>query len=177
MTLTCVVAWVTALALSSTINAGAQESLRNAAPLVRNGERVRLTTPSLSPTRRVGLYAGVRNDSLLLRNLTVPESVPLAIHDIRRFYVSEGVGKRSRRASVGWGIGGMVAGALLGMALGEVFFDNSTGCGTFDFTGCQEEVFGVFFLGVMGGAAGATIAYNVSRRPRERWRSVPLERR
>jgi len=172
-----VVAWISALALPSAIDAGAQETRPNATPLARVGERVRVTTPSLSPNRRVGLYAGIRNDSLLLRNLTVRDSVPLALHDIRRFYVSQGVGKRSRRASVGWGIGGMVGGALLGMALGEVFFDNSTGCDTFDFTGCQEEAFAVFFLGLMGGVAGTTISYNLSRRPRERWRSVALERR
>lgn len=63
--------------------------------------------------------------------------------------------------------------AGVGVLAGTVGWENSTGCGTFDFTGCQEENNARFLLGVLGAAAGGTMGWNIGRRPRDVWQRVP----
>lgn len=163
--------------LNSAIGVGAQEMQSAAAGLPRSGERVRVTTPSLQPRRQIMLFIGVRNDLLFLRTVKGGDSAAFPIPAVTRFDVSQGVGKPTARVSVAWGIAGLVGGVLVGSAIGRSRYDNSTGCGTFDFFGCQEQVFAVLGFGLVGGLAGGTMAFNLSRRPRERWRTVQLDHR
>jgi hypothetical protein len=168
----CVI--VLGLALAGSSQASAQERGPSATSRLIVGSRVRVTTPSLSPQRRVSFYGGQRNDSLFLLALPRLDSTGLAIADIRQLERSDGVQTRSKRASLIWALSGLAGGTLLGIGLGSVLFEDAKGCGTYDFTGCNEGTMGQGILGLAGGLAGVTIAFNYSRKPRETWHRVSL---
>ncbi|MGH7679571.1 MAG: hypothetical protein ACRENU_13965 [Gemmatimonadaceae bacterium] len=155
----------------------AGQELQGTVTSVREGARVRLTVPTLRPQKRVGEFSRMVNDSVFFLRESRSDSLVVPLLMVRSIEVSQGMSKRPRRMSILWGATGLVGGMLAARAVARANVENSTGCGFMDILGCSEEDMATGLAGVAGGLAGATIAFNLSRRPRETWRRVSITQR
>ena len=157
-----------ALAFTST-PARAQFTAGDSLPLLA-GARVRVTAPPLGPQPGVFRFAGLRNDTLLLRppKGASVDTTAIPLGAVARIETSRGW---RRRALSGAAVG-LVAGATLGALLGHAAWDEpdpfcERNCGPR--TRRQSAV----QVGISGAQAGAALGALVGRFVMgERWESV-----
>ena len=129
---------------------------------ISSGDRVRVTTPSLSGGPFVGTVGTLDNDSLVVQGAGDPRR--LALGSVTHLELSRGLKSNARR---GAGIG-FLLGAGVGAAIGS-------GCDTYSlgFTKGQCIAGAAIILGVGGGLAGGITGALIRT---ERWAEVSLDR-
>ena len=128
-------------------------------PLAR-GDRIRVSTSKVV----VGTFDSLEADTLFLEN-----QITLPLSSVTKLEVSRGK-KRSAGRAVGFGFLGVLGGALVGAAIGEMSRD----CADFDTEECDygEVVVGAGAGALLGGLGGAVIGGSTGSR--EIWEEVPL---
>lgn len=155
-----------------------QALLAQQAPILEQGQRVRVTAPDVYVVQGIGTLGALTADSVVLlqdpfRRVSIPRAA------VQTLEVSRGRVNRQGLATVVGSVAGAVAGALI--AAGT--YENPCGGAPNAFSGaaCQlksstqgEAVLGGALLGgLAGGLGGLLVGAGLST---ERWERVPLDR-